>query len=216
MADIFQEVDEDVRRDKQSELWAKYGKVVIAAAVAIIVVTAGTVSWREYSKNRQLEAGGQFAVAKALVSAAKDAEAAKAFAALAADADKGYAWIARLEEAAALARSGDVEAALGIYDALAADSGVDESFRQLAALHAASYLLDRGDSDGARTRLKGLTEAASPWRHSARELQALVAMAEGNTEEAGKVFKALSEDATAPRGARARATEMLAALGGAK
>ena len=216
MADIFQEVDEDVRRDKHSELWEKYGKFVIAIAVVVVGATAATVSWREYSKNQKLEAGGDFAAAKALVVANKDAEAADAFAKLAADASGGYTWISRLEEAAALARSKNIEAALKIYDALAADSSADENFRQLAKLHAASHLLDSGDAAGARSRLETLTSADSPWRHSARELLGLAAMADGNTAAAIKTFKALSEDATTPRGARARAAEMLAALGGAE
>ena len=216
MSDIFKEVDEDVRREKHSELWAKYGKYIIAIAVVVVAATAATVSWREYSKNQMLEAGSNFAAAKALVVAQKDAEAADAFAKLAAGSSAGYAAIARLEEAAALARSKDVEAALKIYDALAADSSADQNFRQLASLHAASHLLDGGDTAGARSRLETLTSASSPWRHSARELLGLAAMAEGNTEEAIKTFKALSEDATTPRGARARAAEMLAALGGAE
>ena len=216
MADIFQEVDEDVRRDKQTELWAKYGKYVIAAAIVIIGATAATVGWREYSANQKLEAGGKFASAKALVVANQDAEAAKAFASLAAEAGGGYAWIARLEEAAALARNKEMDAAIKIYDAMAADSSADEKFRQLASLHAASHLLDLGDTAGARTRLSTLTTANSPWRHSARELVGLADLAEGNREEAIKTFKALSDDATAPRGARARAAEILAALGGAE
>jgi hypothetical protein len=216
VADIFQEVDEDVRRDKQSVLWEKYGKFVIAIAVVVIAATAATVSWREYSKNQMLESGGNFAAAKALVVAEKDAEAADAFAKLAADSSAGYAAIARLEEAAALTRSKNTEEALKIYDALGSDSSADSNIRQLAALHAASQLLDAGDSAGARSRLTSLIEAASPWRHSARELLGLAEIADGNKNEAIRIYKALSEDATTPRGARARAAEMLAALGGAE
>jgi hypothetical protein len=216
VSDIFQEVDEDVRRDKQSELWDKYGKLVIVAAVAVVALTAAVVGWREYDKNRMLDAGGTFASAKALVVANKDAEAADAFAKLAADTTSGYMQIARLEEAAALARSGDVDSALKIYVALASDSSALESFRQLAGLHAASHLLNTGDIEGARSRLTPLTSAESPWRHSARELTGLADIAQGNKDAAIKTFKALSDDATAPRGARARAAEMLAALGGAE
>ena len=216
MSDIFQEVDEDIRRDKSVELWKQYGKFVIAGAVIIVGITAASVGWREYQKNQAQEAGASYAAAKSLVVAEKNAEAAEAFAAVATSAGGGYAQIARLEEAAALVRAKDVDAALKIYDALAADSSVNDNLRQLAGLQAASQLLDLGDTDAARSRLSALTSADGPWRHSARELMGLAALADGNAEEAIKAFKTLSEDATAPRGARARAGEMLAALGGAE
>ena len=216
MSDIFQEVDEDIRRDKSAELWKQYGKFVIAGAVIVIALTAGSVGWREYQKNQAEEAGASFAAAKSLVVAEQNAEAAEAFAAVANNAGGGYAQIARLEEAAALVRAKDVDGALKIYDALSADSSANDNLRQLASLHAASQLLDLGDSEAARSRLSALTSADGPWRHSARELMGLAALADGNAEEAVKTFKALSEDATAPRGVRARAGEMLAALGGAE
>ena len=38
MADIFNEVDEDVRKDKSLALWKAYGKYVIGAAVLIVVM----------------------------------------------------------------------------------------------------------------------------------------------------------------------------------
>ena len=36
MADIFDEIDEELKRDRTQELWAKYGKYVIAAAAAVV------------------------------------------------------------------------------------------------------------------------------------------------------------------------------------
>ena len=41
MSDIFQEVDEDVRRDKAIEYWNKNQNKIIAVCVAIILATAG-------------------------------------------------------------------------------------------------------------------------------------------------------------------------------
>ena len=113
MADIFQEVDEDLRRDKHEELWAKYGKYVIAVALAIVLATAANVGWREYSKSQRLADGERFAAAKALVGEGREAEAVAAFATLAADAGGGYAVIAKFEQATAQARSGDIAAAVG-------------------------------------------------------------------------------------------------------
>ncbi len=56
MADIFREVDEEVRRDKAAEFWKKYQNWIIGAAVLIILATGG---WRyiEYQRRVAAEQG---------------------------------------------------------------------------------------------------------------------------------------------------------------
>ena len=36
MADIFDEIDEDLKRDQIQILWARYGKIVMAVVAAIV------------------------------------------------------------------------------------------------------------------------------------------------------------------------------------
>ncbi len=43
MADIFSEVDEEVRRERLKQLWDRYGIFLIALAVLIV---AGIGAWR--------------------------------------------------------------------------------------------------------------------------------------------------------------------------
>ena len=45
MADIFREIDEEVRRDKAAELWKKYGWVVTSLAVLAVLAVAGWQYW---------------------------------------------------------------------------------------------------------------------------------------------------------------------------
>ncbi len=45
MADIFHEVDEEVRRERLQKLWDRYSIYIIAAAVLIV---AGIGAWRGY------------------------------------------------------------------------------------------------------------------------------------------------------------------------
>jgi len=214
VADIFSEVDEDLRRDKYEDLWKRYGKLLMAGAAAVVLLTAGFVGWQEYSKRARLEAGGSFAAAKAMTEEGRNADAATAFAALADSAGGGYAKIARLEEAAAVAAAGDRQAAIALYDKLAADFSGGDTFGELAALLAALHILDDGDISGARKRLEPLIGAGKAWRYSAMELIALAALAEGDADSARKGFKELTDDAKAPQGVRSRSAEMLAALGG--
>ena len=45
MSDIFQEVDDEVRREQLKKLWERYQSLVIAAAVLVVLGVAG---WRVY------------------------------------------------------------------------------------------------------------------------------------------------------------------------
>jgi len=216
VADIFSEVDEDLRRDKYEKLWKRYGKLMMAGAAAVVLVAAANVGWQEYSKRARLESGAAFSQAKALMDEGRNTDAAAAFAAVANNGVGEYAKIARLEEAAAVAASGDRAAAVVLYDKLAADLSGGEVFGQLAALLAAQNVLDDGDIAGARKRLEPLIGSGKAWRYSAMEMIALAALADGDVDSARKGFKELTDDDKAPKGVRARAAEMLAALGEAK
>src|SRR5258708_8443911 len=46
LSDIFQEVDEEVRREQLKKLWDRYG---IYAVIAAFLVVAGIAAWRGYS-----------------------------------------------------------------------------------------------------------------------------------------------------------------------
>ena len=50
MADIFDEIDEELKKDKAQLLWARYGKFVIAAVAAVILAVGsaqGFKAWKE-------------------------------------------------------------------------------------------------------------------------------------------------------------------------
>ena len=213
MADIFQEVDEDVRRDKAMALWRKYGSYVIIACVAIVIGTAGRVGWRAYKADQQAEESGRYVIAAQLLEKGDTAGAIASFQSLAADANTGYRVIARFQVATAKFKAGDKDGALAVYDGIAADDGMDSIFRDLARLQAVMLLVDDGALDDLNRRLTPLLADGSPWRYSALEMQAVLKHREGDAAGARAAFKALSEDAGAPAGMRRRATQMLAALG---
>ncbi len=213
MADIFQEVDEDVRRDKAMVLWRKYGSYVIIACVAIVVGTAGRVGWREYKAAQQAEESGRYVMAARLLEKGDTAGAITSFQSLAADASTGYGAIARFQGAAARIKAGDKDGGLAVYDGIAADDGMDPIFRGLARLQAVMLLIDDGAMDNLERRLAPLLAEGSAWRYSALEMQAVLKHREGDTAGARAAFKALSDDAAAPAGMRGRAAQMLAALG---
>lgn len=213
MADVFNEVDEELRREHYQKLWKKYGKYVITLAAVIVLGTAGSVGWKEYRIATRESESTRFMTAVQLIESGEQVKGAAALAALAEDAGAGYRALARLRQAAALRQIGDHSVALSVYDRLASDGGVDQHLRDLARLLGAQALLELGTAnDQVATRLGPLLKDDNPWRHSARELRGALALQEGDLETAKREFTSLANDLSAPPGIRARAAELLAAV----
>ncbi|WP_169568734.1 tetratricopeptide repeat protein [Sneathiella limimaris] len=211
MADIFSEVDEEVRKDRSLQLWKAYGKYIIGASVLLVGVTAAVVGWREYQNSQAREQGRQFEQAVQLMAEDKYQEAADTFGLLAKEGSASYKALASIRQASALVKAGKGETALVVYDEVAA-SEVAEEFKSLARILAGYYLMDNGTTEDVRSRVSGLEVSGGIWSASAQELLALAAMKDGNTEEAKKLLTALSEDAGAPQALKSRADQLLQTL----
>lgn len=213
MADIFREVDEEVRKDRAKRLWERYGVYVYIVVGALVLGTAANQYWRYYQDTRRLEDSARYQAAAA-EAGRRAQDAIDGFARLADTAGTGYAVLSRLREAAARAEAGDVEGAVAAWDRLAADAGADDVYRDLARLLAVMRLVDSAAPDEVRRRLAPLLGADNPWRYHAGELEAVLALREGRRSEAREILRRLSEDAGTPQGTRLRADQLLAALEG--
>ncbi len=215
MADIFHEVDEEVRREQLKKLWQRYGNYAVAACILIVV---GVGAWRGYEwweTKKAAETGAAFEQAVTLAEAGKHEEAEAAFAKLATDGSAGYRVLARLREAAELVRT-DNKAAVKAYDDIAADKGSGQIIQDLAALRAGFLLVDSTSYGDMRARLEPLTAPERTFRHSARELLALSAWKEGDMGAARQWTDMIITDPQTPAGARSRAevlSELIAASG---
>lgn len=210
MADIFQEVDEDVRRERLKQLWERYSTVIVAVAVLII---AGIGGWRGYQwwdAKKAAEAGAVFESAIMLAQEGKHAEAEVAFGRIGVDGTTGYRVLARFRQAAELAIR-DREAAVKAYDALANDSGISGPLRDLARVRAALLLVDTTSYGEMRARIEPAAAPDRPFRHTARELLAFAAWRSGDAAGVKQWGQALAADPATPAGTRTRA-EMLMTL----
>ena len=211
MADIFHEVDEEVRREKLKQLWERYSLAIIALCVLIV---AGIGGWRGYDwyvAREAAKAGARFEAAAALMEQNKTKEAEAAFAEIAKDAPGGYPILARFREANALAAS-DKDAAVKTYDALAADGSAPPVFKDLAAVRAGLLLVDTAQLPELQRRLDPLAQSDRPFRHSARELLALSAWRNNDVGAAKKYLDTIAKDLETPTGVRARADVLSAVI----
>jgi hypothetical protein len=211
VSDIFQEVDEEVRREQFKKLWDRYG---IYAILAAVLVVAGVAAWRGYGwweAKRAAETGAAFEAAITLSESGKHQEAEAAFDRITAEGTSGYRRLARLREAAELAQF-DPKAAIAAYDAIAADAAAGPVIQDQAALRAAALLIDAGSFEEAQRRLEVPSGSDRTFRHTARELLVLAAWRAGDAATAKRWFDVITTDATTPPATRSR-VEMLMALG---
>jgi hypothetical protein len=210
VADIFHEVDEEVRREQLKKLWDRYSIYLIALAVLIV---AGVSGWRGYEywvAKQAAAAGAAFEAAAALNEQGKYAEAETAFAKVAAEAPSGYRVLARMRAAGALAQAKPADA-VKAYDELAQDSSIDTIWQDLAAVRAGVLLVDTAPLAEMQRRLAPLAEPSRSFRHSARELLALSAWRNHDLTAARRYLDMMATDAETPAGIRARA-EVLSGL----
>jgi len=211
VSELFNEVDEEVRRDQLKKLWDQYSIYIVALALLII---AGVGGWRGYQyleAKKAAEAGAAFDKAAELSEANKHAEAEAAFADLAAKAPWGYRILARLRTAAEVANR-DEPAAAKMFDDIAADTSVGAPERDLARIRAAQLLLETTSYPNMLQRLEPATAAGATFRHTARELLALSAWRANDTTAARQWLDLIANDGESPPSLRSRAEALQALL----
>ena len=212
MSDIFNEVDEEVRRERLQKLWARYGSLAITVAVFVVLGVAGWRGYEWYDAKQAALAGAQFDAATDLVDAGKGAEAEAAFSKIAAEGTSGYRTLARLRLAAAVAER-DPKAGVTAYDAITSDGSAGKVIQDFAGVRAAMLLVDSAPLPEMTKRLEPLAQAGGAFRHSARELLALAAVKASDTAAAKKWFDMVLGDAETPQSVRSR-IDMLMTLNG--
>ena len=213
MVDIFDEVDEDLRADKARALAKRYGGMVAAIALVIVLAAAAWQGWRWWQGRQELAVATQYIAAQT----AADVHAPNAQALLeqvGRTAPSGYQALARLRLAAARADAGDLAGAVAIWDGLANDNSIDPLLRDVATMSAALRQVDTADPATLQARLKPLAAPDNPWHAIASEQLALLDLRQGHTDAARSALRLLSQDTTAPNGVRNRAGGLLARLGG--
>jgi hypothetical protein len=211
VSELFDEVNEDVRREQLKKLWDQYSVYIVAAALLVIAAVGGWRGYQYLEAKKAVEAGAAFDKAVELSDQNKHAEAEAAFNSLAATAPSGYRLLARLRAAGEVAGR-DPQAAVKLYDDIAADRSVAALDQQLARIRAAQLLVDTSSYPDLLTRLESETVPTATFRHTARELLALSAWRANDMTSARKWLDMIANDGETPPGMRSRAEALQALL----
>jgi hypothetical protein len=211
VSELFDEVDEDVRREQLKKLWERYSIYIVAGALLIVAAVGGWRGYEYLEAKKAAEAGSAFDAAVELSEQNKHAEAEAAFTKLAATAPSGYRMLAQLRAAAEVAGR-DPQAAVKMYDDISADRSVGAAEQDLAKVRAAGLLLETATYPTMLQRLEAAAAPEATFRHSARELLALSAWRANDAAATRQWLDLIANDGETPSGLRSRAEALQALL----
>src|ERR1700722_11327491 len=110
---IFQEIDEDLERQRMEALWKRYGGWIIAAAVIVVLGTASYTAWQSWRTGQDQKATAGLID---ILANASTADSDKEIATLESFADKNHgetqAIFAQLHAASLAAKNSDTKKAI--------------------------------------------------------------------------------------------------------
>lgn len=206
MSDIFQEVEEDVRRERYEQLWKQYGNYVIGAAALLVLAVGGYQAWSAYDTNQRQVVSDAYQAAQTI--AASDATKAEAqFAELSKSGYEGYATLSQFNLAGVYFAQGKRDPAIALLRELTTSS--DDAVSSVARLRLAWAEADAQPRAAIQTILEPLMAADNPWRFAATEVLAYVDFRTGSRSQAEADYLRLSQEQQASPSLRQRAAAIV-------
>jgi len=203
VADIFSEVEEEVRKERWEQLWKSYGTYIVIVAAAVVASVAGWQGWERYSQGQRETASFEFNAAMSVAEAGNVPQAEADLITFASEASAGYAKLAEFQLARAQIFQGKQDAAVAGLRQIIEDS--DPLLSSPARLQLAWLLADTAARGEVEEIIAPLQEGQSPWRFAAGEISAYLEFRAGNWAEAAAAYQALAIDPGVSEGTTQRA-----------
>ena len=222
VADLFGEVDEDLRAEQARVAVRRFGPALLGL---LLVAAAGIgiwqyLVWRQHQLDARLSAAYFAAMRQADQPPLADQKAATAkaidlFRPLTDAEIPGIRSLARLRISSLQATGGDARGAVASLDALAGDDQAPRPLRDLATLASVQHQLDGKTPDLATLalRLQGIEGAGDPFRDLALETSAAIELAQGKSDAARRTLQTVLADENATDSVRERVNTLLQAIG---
>jgi hypothetical protein len=222
LPDIFDEVEEDLRAERASTLARRFGGLLAAGVVGVLVGTGAFVWWGQKQQAAEEATATRFIAASqqadksvqslAGIDRAAASQAASTFADIAAHGPAGYRILARLHLAALQWQLGQTQLALASWQSVSDDAGAPQLLRDLATVTSAQHQVDSASPVLLKQSMEALTGPENPWRPMAEQIIALIDIRQGKMREAADVMKRLIGDPQAPDGIRQMVSDLITTL----
>lgn len=204
MADVFEEVEEQIRSARYETIVKKGWPYLAGALVVGVLATLAVWAWNNHQLAQSAAASeGYQAGLDAL--AKRDAKAAEtAFAAVAKDGPPTYRALALMQQADLRMVENKRTEAVGLLDQ-AAGIAKDPTVVDAARLKAVYAVFDTASLADVEKRIEPLNQTGRPYIALAREALAMKRLASGKTAEARQSFSLLAISPDAEQGLQGRA-----------
>jgi hypothetical protein len=206
MADIFDEIDEELKKDKAQLLWVRYGKFVIAAVAAVILAVGSAQGFKAWKTKQAKTAANAYQLAVDTDDVVVSLSQAMA------DLTDGYEMLAQFHMAAAKAADGDSDGAVADYMMLAESKAIKPLYQQAALLLAVMNAPDGTDPKQSQDQLAPLTATPGPWQGLALEQSAALDLEKSDPAAALEKFASILGLAELSPELRQRASQLVTIL----
>ena len=206
MADIFDEIEEDLRRDRMALLWQRYGNYILGFAILIIVGVAGNQGY-DYWKNSRAQSAGDMFFEAVIAENSLDAMSA-----VSKELPKGYEMLSRFRIAALFSEEGKQAEAEKSYLLLSEDPSIDSFYQQIALLLSVMNAPETSSKEELINRISSLAEFAGPLQGLALETSSGLYLELNQPGKALSFLKRASELTDIPPDLRQRISQSLLIL----
>lgn len=211
MADVFEEVEGELRSARYQSLVRKGWPYAAALLVVVLLVTVGVWGFNQHQTAEQGKASLTYAQGLDALAANNLSDADAKFSAVAASAPPGYRALALMQQAGIQVTKTNTAAAVQLFDR-AAKTAPNDVIGDAARLKAAYLLMDTRPLADIESRLTPLTGDKRPYKMLAREALGMARLQAGKVDAARADFAILSLSQDVSPQARARAQAVLSLI----
>lgn len=211
MADVFEEVEGQLRAERYQSLGRKLLPWLIGAAVLALLISLAVFGWREWRERAAQQASLDYNAGLEALQNGDRVGAERKFGAVAASRSGAYRSLALMQQAAIKVGENKPKEAVPLLDK-AADAAPGALMADAAALKAAFLAMDYAPLSEIEDRLEPLRKEGRPYRGMAGEAWAMAQVGAGKAADARREFVVLSQALDTSESARARAQAMIAAI----
>ena len=211
MSDVFQEVEEDIRKEKYRTIWLRYRYYLISTVLVIIIAIAINAFLR-HQNFKEVNARSEKFFDAISISNSDSEQAIKLlseFSITEASHSEYNIVVSLFIEAAIQREKKNFSDALDSYSQIIALENIDNFYIDYANLCAAETLISSGDIDSSKIILENLIKEGSALLLIAKEYLGYLEINQGNFDKSKILFQEIAEDAAASQEMKNRIKEVL-------
>ena len=210
---FLSEVDDELRRERLTTFWTRWGLIVGAAVVIALAAFGGYLYWQHRQHQAAGVDGEQLQAAYDALGQNDTKTAGEKLKALSTTDVDAYRALAEFTQADILLQRDDMKGAAARFAAIANDTSLAQPFRDLAVIRQTMAEYDTLKPEAVVSRLSGMAVPGNAYFGSAGEIVAVAYLRMNKRDQAGRLFGQIASDKDVPDTLRQRAVQMAGVLG---